>query len=384
MSKKKRGFAGFDCHKETHHCVVIGLDGEILSSFEVINTYEGLSDCLSVLKNISKTFHLKIGIEGSKNFGIHLSRILLDNGFDEVYEVPTNYTKSRRGRTSGHGKSDEKDAEIIARITRDEKDLPLVKFNDDFDALSNFTRRREELIKFQTQEYLRLHAALKDFDLNYSSKGQMRAKKTKLLWKDICIGTLRDSKNKYLRAQAIYILKILNSLEWIISEIKDLEKLMKEFATEEVEILQSMPGVALINACSLVSKIKDISRFKNANKLASYSGHAPVTYASGMGSVTKLNLRGHRQLNYLIDSIALTACRCDEISRMYYDQKLKEGKTRKQARRYLARRLVNVIFALLKKKEKYNPDYPSCCRLFYSSLVHRKKSWITTTNKKSK
>jgi hypothetical protein len=106
----------------------------------------------------------------------------------------------------------------------------------------------------------------------------------------------------------------------------------------------------------------DINRFKNSSKLARYSGIAPVTYSSGSKEKNFRNQRGNRKLNSIFFYIALgqltthrnTGTPRNPILYEYYHKKVSEGKTKSQAIVCVSRRLVNIVYNMLKYKKDYS------------------------------
>ena len=115
----------------------------------------------------------------------------------------------------------------------------------------------------------------------------------------------------------------------------------------------------------LIAEIGDISRFKNASALAKYSGVAPVTHSSGMGAVDYANERGNRKLSEIFFRLAVASALpvgkdktlLNPTFHDYYNKKISEGKTKKQALKCVQRRLVNIIFRIMKDGSEYiNPE----------------------------
>ena len=115
-----------------------------------------------------------------------------------------------------------------------------------------------------------------------------------------------------------------------------------------------MSGIGDVYAAVIAVEIGDISRFPDASHLASYGGVAPVREESGT-SVRRSKKRkgGNRRLKNALIQSAQSAVTHDERSRSYYEKKRAEGKGHKQALRALARRRVDVIYALLANGEFY-------------------------------
>ena len=125
-----------------------------------------------------------------------------------------------------------------------------------------------------------------------------------------------------------------------------------------------MRGIDTVMAARLIAEIGDIKRFPNASKLAKYAGVAPVTYASGRTDIQYANTRGSRQLNETLFRLALTMVMVKGRNRTivnpyfyeYYRKKLSEGKTKRQALKCVERRLVNILWGMMKNNTEYiNP-----------------------------
>lgn len=374
---KNKAFVGFDCHKETHHCVVIDLEAKKIKSFQLNNSQLGIKKCIKQLLKLKDRHEMFIGVEGSKNYGKHLAKALVKDGF-KTHEVCSSLTKSRRGKVSGLGKSDEQDADIVARIVRDEKDkLPIVSFNPEIEILKKLTTRRNDLVKMRTQELNRLHSSLLELDPTYRNKGSITTSlKTRDYWMNYCRQWLKKENTSPLeRVTLLNIKSILEMIEGLSESIREIEKEIIANETSGTKLLRSVKGISYILAAEIMANIDSIKRFENAGKLASYCGLAPITFSSGKGSKTRVNLKGNRRLNTLLDRVALSAVRYDQLSAMYYEKKISEGKSKKQARRYFARRLVKILFAILSSGKPYNPNHVP----LKTKIVQLQRIWGTVS-----
>ena len=91
-----------------------------------------------------------------------------------------------------------------------------------------------------------------------------------------------------------------------------------------------------------------MSRFAGRDRFASYNGTAPVEVSSGDRKIYRLSRRGNRRINHAVQMAAITQIRQRHSDgRAYYDRKIAEGKTGKEALRALKRRISDVIFARL-------------------------------------
>ena len=124
--------------------------------------------------------------------------------------------------------------------------------------------------------------------------------------------------------------------------------------------LKSIPGVDTVLAATLIANIGDINRFSKSNKLAKIAGIAPLEHSSGETTKQYANKLGNRELNKAFYSLALTQIRegVNPVMHEYYQKKIKEGRKKKQAMVYVERRLVNIVFRIMKSKEAYVQPEP--------------------------
>ncbi len=94
----------------------------------------------------------------------------------------------------------------------------------------------------------------------------------------------------------------------------------------------------------IIGETGNIDRFSSKHHYASYNATAPVEASSGPKARHRLNQRGNRKLNWAIHVVAISQLSHDTAGRAYYDRKVAEGKTSKEAIRALKRRLSDVIF----------------------------------------
>ncbi len=108
---------------------------------------------------------------------------------------------------------------------------------------------------------------------------------------------------------------------------------------------------------TIAAEIGDIGHFADAHHLASYAGVAPVKRESGAIKKSKRRRGGNRRLkNALIQAATIAAFRKGSMERAYYEKRVAEGKTHQQACLALARRRVEVIYAMLTNGTYYEPS----------------------------
>lgn len=122
------------------------------------------------------------------------------------------------------------------------------------------------------------------------------------------------------------------------------------------EVLTSMPGVGVRTAITLIITVGDGAAFPSAGHLAAYAGLAPVTRRSGSSIRSEHHSqRGHRALKAALYLSAFASLR-DPASRAYYDRKRSEGKRHSAALLCLARRRTDVLYAMIRDRQPYQPQ----------------------------
>jgi hypothetical protein len=108
-------------------------------------------------------------------------------------------------------------------------------------------------------------------------------------------------------------------------------------------------GVGPVVAATVIGDVTDVSRFASRAHFAACNGTAPVEVSSGNRKTCRLSRRGNRRINHVIHMAAITQIRyAHSDGRAYYDKKVAEGKTHKEALRSLKRRISPAIYARLR------------------------------------
>ena len=103
-------------------------------------------------------------------------------------------------------------------------------------------------------------------------------------------------------------------------------------------------GVGPIVAGTIIGYTPDIARFATRGSFAAYNGTAPIEVSSGPNAKHRLNLRGNRTINHVIHIAAICQLRYNTEGRAYYERKIAEGKTSKEAIRALKRQISDRVY----------------------------------------
>jgi len=146
--------------------------------------------------------------------------------------------------------------------------------------------------------------------------------------------------------------KILALKERIESIEEELQK--RFFARPEARILTSLPGMGPILGAEFLVAVGDICAFESADRLAAYAGLVPAARDSGKRVGNYKRMRGENKvLKRVFYQSAFASLRSAPESRAFYDRKRAEGKRHTQALIALARRRVNVLWAMLRDETTF-------------------------------
>ena len=389
-------FVGVDTHKANHTAVVINCFHQSIGFTKTVNDPQHFQDFikkLNALNHNDKT--LVFGLEDTQGQGASLAQWLLDNDYT-VKEINPVLTKRERDHSPNSNKSDKDDAEAVANVLLSKWDkLPTIKKNANFKAIRHLNNQRQNLVKEQTKIKNRLHNLIHKQYPNYKEFFSTPFGKTALaFWEKFPHPAQLKYQgekrlNKFLKNQAknisndkaAKILSLVNKdskeniatearstvITMLISELRSTKKYLSEINSELKEAVEkseykltTMPGIDFKLAAMFISYIKDINRFDSADKLACYSGIAPSEYSSGKSQNYTSEKYGCRKLNHAFYVLVIqqigefpNGSIKNPVAYNYYKKKLKEGKSRESAITCLQRRLVDIIYAMMRDKSAY-------------------------------
>ncbi|MFC8793385.1 IS110 family RNA-guided transposase [Streptomyces cinereoruber] len=377
-------WAGLDIGKKHHHAVVIDADGKRLLSRRVLNDETELLQLITDVLEISSDVLWAVDI----NTGIAAlaTGLLLNHGQPIAYL--TGRTIHQASATyRGEGKTDARDAFIIADQARIRRDVSMLRPGDDIALdLRLLTARRLDVVHDRTRQINRLRAQLLEFfpalerALDLTKKGPVvlltayqtpaairrmgvRRLETWLRNRKVSgAGTLAARAVEAAQAQmtalrgeelgAELVGRLARSVAAHNDEAAELDaRIEARFRQHrDAEIILSLPGMGPTTGAEFIAATGgDLSAFASPDRLAGFAGLAPVPWDSGKVSGNlRRPRRYHRGLQralYLSTQVSIFFC---PVSKAYYDRKRKEGKGHKQAVIALARRRVNVLWAMIR------------------------------------
>ncbi|PLR81428.1 IS110 family transposase [Bacillus canaveralius] len=397
--KQKHLYVGVDLHKHHHVAMIINCWNEKLDEIKFENKPSSFPRfLLDIDKRMEEGLTPVFGLEDVGGYGRALAQFLTEHG-QVVKEVNPALSYAERKSHMTTQKSDSWDAECVARVLVNKLDqLPDAKPHDLYWSIQHLVTRRNAIVKAQGAFKNQLHIQLSHHYPSYKTFfSEVDGKTALAFWerypspscldgvsvKQLTTFLLEVSHNTCSVKKANEILKLVKedgnttkefqeTRDFLVrSLVRDISFKKKEMSYVERELkelmslldtqLDSMPGIELVTASALIAEIGDVRRFPNANKLARFAGIALVYFGSGGKGKEQKSKQGNRALHALFYNLAAQQVQVAKGSKLprnpvfhaYYQRKLKEGKTKEQALVCIMRRLVNIIYGMMKYKTAY-------------------------------
>jgi transposase len=388
-------WAGVDIGKEHHHCVVIDSGGRRLLSRRVLNDEAVLRELIGDVLAISPDVLWAVDL----NHGGAALLLGLLLAADQPIAYLTGLAVHRAAGTyRGEGKTDAKDAFVIADQARMRRDVGLLRPGDEIAVdLRILTTRRADLVADRTRQINRLRAQLLEIfpalerSLDLTNKGPVtlltgyqipavirRAGTSRIeAWlrhrkvrnaAALAAAAVEAAHAQHLvlpgeKLAAAMVARLAKGVMTLDAEIAELDALIEERFSQhkDAKVIVSLPGIGpRLGAEFLAATGGQMDLFGTADRLAGFAGLAPAPRDSGRisGNLRRPRRyhRGLLRMFYLSSHIAIRTC---PASRTYYQRKRAEGKTHTQAVLALSRRRVNVLWAMLRTGTPYRIAPPA-------------------------
>ncbi|MCP2311821.1 IS110 family RNA-guided transposase [Kitasatospora paracochleata] len=391
-----RIWAGIDSGKGHHHGLALDADGKTLLSRRVANDEPELLQLVGDVLALASGDQVTWAIDMTGGEPALLLSLLMSHG-QEVLYIPGRLVNRASDGYRGEGKTDARDAYVIADQARMRRDLQPIRPGDEAAIeLKLLTGRRADLVEDRTRSVNRLRGTLlsmfpaleRALDLgNVGPLKLLTGYQTPAAIRRVGVSRLatwlanRKVRNAKTLAEAAVeaaerqytsvpgektIAKLVHTLaEEVMTlneHIAEIDKLIEgRFREHELaDIVESLPGIGTVLGAEFLAAVGgSLDAFASPDALAAFAGVAPAPRDSGKVSG---NLRRpsqyHRRLQRVFYTSALVSIRCDPNSRTFYDRKRAEGKRHVQAVMALARRRVNVLWALVRDRRCYQVAPP--------------------------
>jgi transposase len=394
MHQVDQAWTGIDAGKGHHHVVVIDGEGHQLMSRRVANDEAELTAAIAAVLQCAKQVTWAIDLaDGPAALAITL---LLERGQRLLY-LPGVAVNRISDAYRGEGKTDAKDAALIADQARMRRDLRELRVEDEaIVELRILTAHRADLAAERTRTINRLRGQLLgvfpalERALDFTNRGPMvlisqfqTPAALAAIGENGLEQWLRDRKVRHpdklasaavnaARSQSVtvpgeavaahVVARLAATVIELDGQLAELDKMISDRFHKHhyAAIISSMVGIGdLLGAEFLAATGGTLSGFASANHLAGYAGLAPTPRDSGRrtGNLHRPK-RYSRQLQRAFYTSALISIQRSPASKAFYDRKRAEGKRHSQAVLSLARRRVNVLWAMLRDGQLYEERAP--------------------------
>ena len=401
-------YVGIDVSSKTNVTYLMKPDGSKHSSFSVQNNVGGAKMLIEKIVSAMNTLSLTdvvIGMEATSIYGDHLVHTLREDGNLGCFQRKIHVLNPKQVRKFKDAypdlpKNDFVDAFIIADHLRFGRIASEVYMDDyryealktltraRFYAVQNLAREKQRFANYLFQKYSELaqnpdfkntsatmlnlvsdfesvdnlaNVPLDDLSAYIEKSGRGRFADPEAVAKQIHAAakgsyrlpkTINDSVNQAMSAS----IATMRAME---VQIKTLEKAIEQQFQIIPNTLTSIPGIGPVYSAGIIAEIGDIHRFESQASVAKYAGLVWSQHQSGDFEAERTHLikSGNRFLRYYLLEAANSVRRCDSEFKRYYDLKFKEVNVgqHKRALALTARKLVRLVFRLLKDNRLYIP-----------------------------
>ena len=385
-------YVGIDVAKDKHDCFITNSNGEVLfKAFTISNNQDGFNFLYqrieSVMEDVTK---VKVGLEATRHYNYNLLGYLIDKSLPTYVINPLYTTLYRKSLSLRLTKTDKVDARTIAYILMSDVNLKSYS-NTSYhnEELKSLTRYRFDKVKERaklktsvsrlvcilfpeleklvpTLHMASVYALLSEFLrakhvagahltgltnlLSDASNGRY-GKDTDITFREAAIASIGSN----MPAKSLELKHTIKLILELGSEIDEIENEIKFIMDEINSPILSIPCINYRMGAMIIAEIGDFSRFDSPDKILAYSGFSPSTYQSGQldSAYSHMEKRGSKYLRYALYNAAKYVCHWDSTFAGYLAKKRAEGKHYNIAISHAVKKLVRVIYHLVKSNQQY-------------------------------
>jgi transposase len=302
MAESSSIYVGMDVHKDSIDIALAeaGERGEVRHYGTIGGALGDIDRALRKIIAVGGELHV---VYEAGPCGYALYRHLAAKGIDCTVVAPSRIPR----RAGDRVKTDRRDAEMLARLHRaGELESVYVPLLED-EAVRDLTRAREDAKAAQTRARHQLKSFLLRNGISYAGKTAWTPAHVRWI---ASVGLPEPVQQLVFQEYVAAVTAAGERLERLEQMLRDTVTAWRMYPV--VQALQSLRGVQLVIAATLVAEIGDIGRFDNPRQLMAYLGLTPSEYSSGQstrrGGITKCgNSHARRMLTEAAWSYRLPA-----------------------------------------------------------------------------
>jgi transposase len=329
---------GVDPHKASHTAVAISGGEEELARKKVRSGRTQAEQLVAWAEPFeARTW----AIESAGGLGYLLAQQLVAAG-EAVVDVPATLASRVRVLSTGRSnKNDPNDALSVAIAALRSGGLRRVEAVGHSEVLRLLAKRNIDIGNQRTRLVCRMHALLAELAGGGIAK-EINASDVDRFLEAITPATAVEQVRYDLAVE------LLDDIRRLDNQLKTSHKRIRDAVRASGTSVTELFGVGPIIAGMLIGYSGDVTRFRNRDHYAAYNGTAPVEFSSGGRVVHRLSERGNRKLNHALHMAVICQLRQPHSDgRAYFDRRVAEGKTNKEAIRSLKRHVSNAVYRKL-------------------------------------
>jgi transposase len=329
---------GVDPHKGSHTAVAVDETEQSLGELRVRSEPSQLDRLLGWAGRFPERTW---AVENATGLGYLLAQQLVGAGERVVDVQPKLAARVRLLATQAVNKNDPHDARSVA-IAALRSPVPTEVRAEDHAAVARlWSKRQRDLARARNKVACRLHSLLCEL-IPGGIPDEITAAKATSLLADV------EPDGAVAAARVELAHELLEDLRRLDTQMKESKKRLAAVVAASKTTTTTVFGVGPVVAATVVGITGDVTRFANRHRFAAFNGTAPIEVSSGGRKIYRLSRRGSRHMNHAIHMAAVTQVRHRHSEgRAYYDRKVAEGKSPKEALRALKRRVSDALYACM-------------------------------------
>jgi transposase len=325
---------GIDPHKATHTVVAVDDNEVVLGEFKL----RASTSQAERLREWAGGFEKREwAVESANGLGYLVAQQLVAAG-ETVFDVPPMLASRVRVLGSGRSqKNDPNDARSVAIAALRSDRLTRVRPDDHVRVLRLLAKRHRDMARLRNKACTRLHALLLELEPG-GIRSEISVSKANRLLEGVTVN------GEVTRHRVLIAGELVDDIARLDTALKASKKRIRAAVVASGTTLTDIVGIGPVCAAIIIGFTGDVTRFPTKGHFAAYNATAPIEASSGDRPRHRLNPRGNRKLNHAIHIAAICQLRYPSEGRTYYDKKLAEGKTSKEAIRALKRRISDRVY----------------------------------------
>jgi len=339
--KMSKAILGIDVSKKELVVALFMCDSSIHKK-KFSNDKAGFNSLLNWLR-IKKVNDIKACMEATGNYSTAIADFLYNLGY-EVSVINPACVKAFASSKLTRSKTDELDSVIIAQYASKSELLPCKPIDPNLKELRYLYRCLNDLKDQHVQV------------LNYLENEDLLPSAVCKVWKELSQNLQQQMSN------------IEKSIDILLENNSSIN--------QQSQNLQTIPGIGKTTAVAIIAESPDISIFKDARSYAAYAGLVPKhrTSGSSIKGKARLSKLGSAKLRKAVYFPAIVAKNHNPILKSFAEKLKKKGKHTMVIIGAVMRKLLHIVFAVLKYNTAFNPNLYS---VNFNNEVAYEKSILT-------